>query len=328
MLAASFGMLISASEYHISGATADYYSVIRALNRYGCDMESAEPTRPYRKRYPDLDRAFESVQENHSDEHTNVESELSAEEIYDTEKLTKYNDIPNVRKLFVVENELTFREIRDLEKVDPEEQRRLEIFSVDYTAVLERPSNTLVDAARFLCRLGLDVNTVLDGELTLLVCSILNITCFNSSRSQPAVLNILFLCLLKADVSVREPRSGMQVLHLLLHSKRSNVTSSQFEDLAYILIRYGGADVSATMYDGRDPTDLAYTFGWLEEWFNVLRRCGIDIERVLSEGTQRTLKFQYAGLGDSTAVDIHDMLPICSETITRRKPIVGDRLVE
>lgn len=210
----------------------------------------------------------------------------------------------------------------DLTSVEPT------VFCRKWLIDIDSDLTNIVDWANFLCDQGLDANFLVEEENTLLTSAILTLTGADPAPIHDVTTVVLVLCLLKTDVCFREPNSGMQALHLLLGSNRSDLTSSQFEDLAYILIRYGGADISATTYDGSDPFDFVEARGWQNEWESVLLRCKIDIKSLLSDRLQRRHRSCYVGVGDSTAVDTDDMPPICSETVARRKPVVGDRLLE
>lgn len=140
--------------------------------------------------------------------------------------------------------------------------------------------------------------------------------------------SVFTLCLLGADVSVREPLHGFQALHLLCGlGSWSAVLSDHFVDLACILIKFGNADVSAVTNKGWCPTHLAYMRGWEEEWKTALGLCGYDPDEVVRTAIERLQKHKSIGLGESTAVDVEDLVTSRSG-ISRRKNITGDRLTD
>ena len=142
------------------------------------------------------------------------------------------------------------------------------------------------------------------------------------------LLKFLELCLL-SDVSIREPAHGLQALHLLFLGVGEKCLDTQmFIILALNLIDRGGADVSARTYDGDSPMDLALENGCLREWLEVLVRSRISIDEVIAKDLQHRHRFRYLGNGDSTAINTDDLAPIHSEALTRRRPVIGDRLVE
>ena len=322
--------------------TADHYSVIRALVRYGYDWESVAPQLIcYRLAFA-IKRAFELVQQNHSEEGTNFELELGAEEESEIEEdpsvdeeESEIEEDPsvdeeaNIEEILIAMEELHSKINCNSKEFDPNEESHSEKPLTYYKAILKRLPQNLIDWVKFLYDQGFIIDNGVGGALGFTQLMYL-VACVGYDTEQRSLLTrtVLALCLLKADVSIREPRYGRQVLHLLICQKRSLITSSQFEDLAYILIHCGGADVCATTYEGLDPTELAYYNGRLETWINVLDRCEIDIRGVLSECLQRKRRARYADHGDSTAVDFEDIPLVTSETVRRRKTIVGDRLVE
>ncbi|KAL8836176.1 MAG: hypothetical protein Q9170_003029 [Blastenia crenularia] len=198
-----------------------------------------------------------------------------------------------------------------------------------FQAALEHPPDTLLGWVSFLSDLDLNVDEIDEIGLTPLMLRIpfLISQDLDSPVSQRAILQVLWLCLSGAAVSIREPLYGAQALHwLFFYVGERSLSTSQFSDLAYILIRYGSADVHATMDDGRSPQDLAVHSGRQAEWEQVLRRCGIDPDDVYAEESRRLHRVEYVGEGDSTAIDTDDLPSIYSENIRQRKAIVGDRL--
>ena len=185
----------------------------------------------------------------------------------------------------------------------------------------EDPQQSLVDWTTFLCDLGMNVNS------TTSLMSVLE----NPEIIPPEVMeyrsNMVFLsCLLKADVSLRTT-GGFQALHLLIWSNKwSAEFSPHFIDLAYILIRFGGADVYACDKNNDSPTMLALELGWLDEWVIVLFRCGLDPVTVIRKDIDRINKFRRLGDGESTAVDTEDLVSQVSGAMTLRRSVVGDRL--
>ena len=234
--------------------------------------------------------------------------------------------------LFTSKEELDFKKLADSEKeAHAEAEHALVNHATQrYKVILKRPPNTLLHWLSFLSDQGFEVNNIDDEGFTPLIYKILAIIQRNpNSPSGPrATLVVLALCLLKADVSIREPRFGLQALHLLCSSSRDVVGTSNFSDLAYVLIRYGGADVHATTCDGANPLYYAWSSGWLDEWFMVLRRCRISLFEYCTKERQCLDRFRYLGNGDSTAIHINGLRRKEFETVTKRKPFIGDRLGE
>lgn len=135
---------------------------------------------------------------------------------------------------------------------------------------------------------------------------------------------VFLLCLMKADLSLRTPQ-GMQALHILFLNKWSAEFSPHFINLAYILIHFGGADIFA-FDDFRSATTLAFLHGWRDEWTIVLDRCGLDPLAVFEKELDRVSRIIHLGSGETTAVDTGDLIFQASGDVTRRKPVVGDRL--
>ncbi|KAL8737156.1 MAG: hypothetical protein Q9181_001974 [Wetmoreana brouardii] len=307
LLAAQIGC--SLAQRRTMSETVDYYSVIRVLLRYGCELEWVL------RLLMDYPTDFCSPWlTNFEKELDFKEEELDSEENPESEGELGFEERFVRRELLTLENRLDFENH----------------LSQRYKAILKRPPNTLLDWVSFLSNQGLDVNDTNEKGYTLLMRQIVEIV-LPSDRPPPTrsdVIKVLVLCLLKADVSIREPTLGLQALHLLLLGKTTGLHTSLFSDLAYVLIRYGGADVSATTYDGQSLLEAAYHIGWLDEWITVLHRCGISIEEVFTKERQRPNRSWYLGNGDSTAVDTEDLLQDCSNIVTKRKPILGDRLVD
>ena len=194
----------------------------------------------------------------------------------------------------------------------------------------EAPPAFILDWASFLCSLGFNVNRLDDRGYTLLIDQILS-TRFklmgdSEYYREVSIGTVFMLCLLKADTSIREPEQGWQALHFVLNNEWSAELSSHVMDLAYILIRYGDADVSAFTYDGDSPSSLAYRNGWWDEWVTALERCGIDVNAVVEKHNQLWQEFQLLNGGKSTAIDTDDLVSTNLSGFIRRKAIVGDRL--
>ena len=136
---------------------------------------------------------------------------------------------------------------------------------------------------------------------------------------------VFLLCLMKVDLSLRTPQ-GMQALHILFFKEWSAEFSPHFIDLAYILIHFGGADISAVDDYNMSPTALAFLHGWRDEWVIVLDRCGLDHHAVLQKEMDRLRKIIHLGSGESTSVDTEDLIFQASGDVTRRRAVVGDRL--
>ena len=99
-------------------------------------------------------------------------------------------------------------------------------------------------------------------------------------------------------------------------------------EIAYILIHYGGADISACTYDGLSPTSLAVTNGCWKEWIIVLKCCGYKPRDVWLNELKRLQKFLKIGNGDSTAVDSDELLEPLRNTVIRRNSVKGDRHID
>ena len=211
-------------------------------------------------------------------------------------------------------------------KLDSEKAR--DIINQRYKVILKRPPNTLLHWLSFLSDLGFDVNNIDNEGFTLLMKQFTDIIHpdLNSPIDPGSILVVLALCLLKADVSIREPKYGMQALHMLFYCSRNVVGTSNFSDLAYVLIRYGGADVHATTYDGLSPLLHACKTGRQDEWFKVLRRCRISPFEYYTKERQCLNRFRYRHNSDTTAIDTNDLPRNDLETVTKRKPFIGDRL--
>ncbi|KAL8793252.1 MAG: hypothetical protein Q9195_004188 [Heterodermia aff. obscurata] len=278
----------------------DYDSVIRVLLRHGCELKGIlnsllnDATTPYALWLFASGLGFE--------EETDAEADVDARA-----RLAAFAELDSEQERYILNSA-----------------------TQGYKAILERPPDTLLHWLSFLFDQGLDVNNIDDRGFTLLMKQILSI--INPDRSSPfdrgATLVVLALCLLKVDVSIRLPGTGWQALHMLFYASRNVVGTSTFSDLAYVLIRYGGADVHATTYDGASPLLHAVKTDWRDEWFMVLRRCRISLSEYLTKEVQCLHRFHYLGNGDSTALDTNDQLLNDSETVTKRKPLKGDRLEE
>ena len=149
---------------------------------------------------------------------------------------------------------------------------------------------------------------------------------YNQADMRRRTKAVFILCLLKADVSSREATTGMQALHFLFWKPWSAELSSHVIDLAYILIRFGGADIHAHDYENRSPTIWALESGWENEWKIVLDRCGFLPNEVLNKEIEFLRKILSLGNGESTAIDTED-LSIPKSVLPRRR-VVGARLDE
>ena len=139
---------------------------------------------------------------------------------------------------------------------------------------------------------------------------------------------IFILCMLKANVSIREPQTGKQALHILFSNHWSAEFSPYFMHIAYTLILYGGADVHAVDYYNFSSTAYAIQYGWWNEWLIVLDHCGIDPHEVCRKQIDSWDRSRFLGDGESTAVDSEDLSISNFDNLTRRRRVVGDRLDE
>ena len=328
----------SFNQNRIMSEMLDYYSVIRVLLRHGCELKEilnflrSNAAFFYASSFvnskKELDPEKELILEGELDfeEESNAEEELTLEGELDFEEEAN------------AEEELDFEEKTDAEtevkvgaKLDSEKKHDIINHATQRLKfILKRPPNTLLHWLSFLSDQGLEVNNIDYNGFTPLMNHVFAIRTNDSDLpSDPgATLVVLTLCLLKADVTIREPRRGFQALHLLFYSSRDVVGSSKFWNLAYVLIRYGGADVHATTYDGASPLYYALEYGWEEEWLMVLHRCRISLVEYFREERQYLNKCLYLGDGDSTAIDTNDLPRNGSETAMKRKPFIGDRIGE
>ena len=190
----------------------------------------------------------------------------------------------------------------------------------------ETMHDSFFSSTRFLVEQGLDVNENDDARVTTLMRLILTID--DEGQSAEGIPETVFyMCLLNANVSIRDPKFGYQALHLLLLTEWSAESAPLVMEIAYILIHYGGADVYACDYDDLSASMLAIREGWWEEWETVLNRCGYNPYGVLLSDYERLQKSEKIGDGCSTTVDTDDILePI--GTVTRRKTVNGDRHID
>ena len=289
-------------ESGIMSEMLDYESVIRVLLHHGCELNGILNLllNNAMHSYPDLivtsEKELDFTGELDFEEEADAEGEVDVGAKLDSKRKDDIINHANPRRKFT----------------------------------MKRALNTLLHYLSFLFDQGFEVNDIDDTGFTLLMNLILAITDphSNSPFNRGGTLVVLALCLLKADVSIREPIFGLQALHMLFYAGRDVVGTSYFSDLAYVLIRYGGADVHATTYDGASPLLYAYGNGWQDEWFTVLRRCRISISEYWTKERQCLDRFRNLGKGDSTAIDTNDLLCNDSETFTKRKPFTGDRLGE
>ncbi|KAL8721473.1 MAG: hypothetical protein Q9225_001852 [Loekoesia sp. 1 TL-2023] len=198
--------------------------------------------------------------------------------------------------------------------------------------IWEHCPDLLTDWAEFLRNQGLNVNQLDQGETTWIINEVIlhldSNSCDELFRWE-LTQDIFLQCLLGADVSVREPETGWQALHFLFGSRRwSAEWTSDVLAIACMLINLGGADLFAFTYDGESPSSLAISNGWEHQWRTALDICGFDSEEVIEVDFERWEKYQRLGFGDSSAVDVEDLVSTDTATITRRKPATGDRLVD
>ena len=191
--------------------------------------------------------------------------------------------------------------------------------------------NGFLNWAQFLCELGLDMNDMFlfQREDEMFTPLMINVLLSVFSRSPGNVMAVFLLCILGVDVSIRNP-DGFEALQMVFLAE-SVEASPHVEDLAYILIHYGGADPWATTSRGDSPTVLAYRYGWMEEWVTACERCGISKETLFSKELQRQLECLCLDDGESTAIDTDDLTPNileAGETLKRRRRVAGDRLME
>lgn len=193
--------------------------------------------------------------------------------------------------------------------------------------IWETMPSALFSSTRWLVEQGLDVNETDDAGMTPLMLSVKNFDC-DAEFARMTPYTVFCLCLLKADASIRCPKSGFQALHfLLMTNKRSAKSAPTLMEIAYILIHFGGADVSAETFNGLSVSSIALFSGWWEELEMVLNRCGLDLWDVFMKEFQRSARYRGGSLGDSTAVDTDEISEPCG-TVTKRKAAHGDRLID
>ena len=182
----------------------------------------------------------------------------------------------------------------------------------------------------FLSNLGIFAETVTHSANLLWLNLILHV---EELSGDPNVLQhgyeiarlFLLLTQLGLDASVRDPESGSQPLHFLLSVSRTAENPPMVIEIAYILIRFGGADVGATNFKGLTPMDIAYGRGWLDEFVSALKMC----IHYGSEDLRKRIGLQLGLLedwGESTALDWENVISEEPENITRRTAALGDRL--
>ncbi|KAL9003321.1 MAG: hypothetical protein Q9188_003797 [Gyalolechia gomerana] len=112
--------------------------------------------------------------------------------------------------------------------------------------IWQDPSDSLIRWAECLRDQDPNINQFDDKKWTLLVTKItqlFEINSYDKQRMWELIYTVFILCLLGADVSVREPICEWQALHILFVIRRWS--AEFYEDviaLAIILIRFGGAD--------------------------------------------------------------------------------------
>ena len=194
--------------------------------------------------------------------------------------------------------------------------------------VLEDPSKPLLDWVAFLRDQGLVVDNV-DKEGFPVCLPHLFLKNDDQRELRSYTNTVLILCLLNADVSIREATTGMQALHVLFAVNYwSAELSSYVIYLAYTLVHFGGADIHAVDYDNNSPTMYAFWSGWEKEWEIVLDRCGFDLDEVVDKEIERLHKTCFLGNGESTAIDTEDLSIPNAAFPSRRKGFVDARLDE
>ena len=201
------------------------------------------------------------------------------------------------------------------------------LFQEEEQPFLEDPSKPLLDWAAFLLDQGLMV------DLLGMTCSTVWIPYLllrgKDERDIRRCKNVVYLlCLLKADVSIREPKYGLQALHILFGNEWSAELSPHVTHLAYILVHFGGADVHAVGYKNRTPTIYAFITGWIKEWQIVLDHCGFDFHEVVIKDIEFREKSRFLGNGESTAIDTEDLSIPNSVSSSSRRRVVSARLDE
>ena len=202
-----------------------------------------------------------------------------------------------------------------------------DLFQEQEQHFLEDPSKPLLDWLAFLRDQGLNVDLL--GYRYFPVC----MPYFSLEGRDEGDIRLLknavyVLCLLKANVSIREPKYGMQALHILFLNDWSAELSLHVIDLAYILVHFGGADIYAVDYENRSPTFNALIKGWQNEWGIVLDRCGFDLEEVLAKSIDIWEKIRFFGNGESTAIDTEDLNIPKLVSLSSRRRVVRARLDE
>lgn len=84
------------------------------------------------------------------------------------------------------------------------------------------------------------------------VAQLFKVNSYDKQRVLELIYTVFMLCILGGAVSVRDPTCGRQASHILFFLRR---WSAEFPEdvivLAIILIRFGGAHVSALTSEGR-----------------------------------------------------------------------------
>ena len=192
------------------------------------------------------------------------------------------------------------------------------------------PQKSLLDWTAFLCDQGITFDGMRSKMLKIHILSphsLKSVSIVDETAARRCTNAIFLMCLLKADVSLRDEATGGQALHVLTSVEWSAEFSPHFINIAYILIHFGGADVHAIDYHKFSPTAYAYRHGWWNEWLTVWDRCGFDYNEVIRKELDFFEKNQSLGNGESTAIDTEDLRTLTSNTaITRRRPVMGDWL--
>ena len=129
-----------------------------------------------------------------------------------------------------------------------------------------------------------------------------------SLQDMRRVANVIFLmCLFEIGLSIETSPYGFQPLHFLMILPKSPEISKFWADIAYILVHFGHADVSAKTALELTPTMVALQFGWFEEWVGVLEQCGIDVITIIAQDLTCCAKHKRLGSGESSVIDTEDI---------------------
>ena len=319
-----------------------HYSILRMLSRYDSNMDNVATLLMSVSAIFCNAMDVESWGDVYSEGNFESKREIDYEKELDIEKTLNVEHKMNQEKKFSLEREICFKAESDFSAgFEPEEDLDGNV-SREHKRIMV---TSLLNFAKYLCDLGLDMNDALvndtfvcqyvcqygHGGLTSVMINIIESEAMSSKESAEPVMTVFLLCILGADVSIRDPDYGCQALHIVFFTEYSIEASSRIVDLAFILMHYGGADPWATTYGGASPTTLAVSNGWAEEWIRACERYGISEYTLCSKELQRLKRSQYLGGGESTAFDTDELTPNslkARKTVTRRRAIAGDRLME